>query len=178
MWTAEGDEADVGFGCSVATAGDVNNDGFSECIVGACFSTSGEANEGRAFLWHGSMTGLGTGPAWTAEGNQQSVSFGHAVAHAGDVNGDGFSDIIVGSPMLDDEGHVFLYYGNSGPGVARVPRQIQPDVNVPISLMGNSSADAFRVQLMPPRPLGRGKSRLIWEFNHQKRSWEADIRAY
>jgi hypothetical protein len=59
-------------------------------------------------------------PAWTAEGNQASAYFGNAVATAGDVNGDGYSDVIVGAPLYDngetDEGRASVYYGNEGEG--------------------------------------------------------------
>ncbi len=82
---------------SVATAGDVNGDGFSDVIVGALGYDNGQADEGRAFVYHGSAAGLATSPAWTAEGNQTSAQFGCSVATAGDVNGDGFSDVIVGA---------------------------------------------------------------------------------
>ena len=84
----------------------MNGDGYSDIIVGARQYTNGQANEGRAFVYHGSPTGLdkgGTRPAGTAsnadrsmESNQADASFGGAVASAGDVNGDGYSDVIVG----------------------------------------------------------------------------------
>ena len=103
------------FGDSVASAGDVNGDGFSDVVVGAYLFDNGEADEGRAFLYLGSATGLSPSPAWTAESNQAGASFGDSVASAGDVNGDGFSDVVVGADVFDngqaDEGRAFLYLG-------------------------------------------------------------------
>ncbi|HWP32679.1 MAG TPA: integrin alpha, partial [Solirubrobacterales bacterium] len=123
-WTAESDQASANFGFSVATAGDVNGDGFSDVIVGAELFDNGETNEGRAFVYHGSATGLAASPAWTAESNQAGAGFGRSVATAGDVNGDGFSDVIVGASLYDngqnDEGRAFVYYG-SATGLAANP---------------------------------------------------------
>jgi hypothetical protein len=116
-WTAESNQAFAGFGGSVATAGDVNGDGFSDVIVGAGGYDNGEANEGRAFVYHGSGAGLATTAAWTAEGNQDFADFGFSVATAGDVNGDGFSDVIVGARTYDNgeanEGRAFVYHGSA-----------------------------------------------------------------
>ena len=57
-WTAESDQAYADFGCSVATAGDVNGDGYSDVIVGACGYDNGQTDEGRAYVYHGSAAGL------------------------------------------------------------------------------------------------------------------------
>ncbi|MBK6938576.1 MAG: FG-GAP repeat protein, partial [Planctomycetes bacterium] len=121
-WTAEGNRAGAYFGWPVASAGDVNGDGFSDVIVGAPRFDNGEAFEGKAFVYLGSATGLALTPAWTAESNQVGAEFGDSVASAGDVNGDGFSDIIVGafgfSNGESNEGRAFVYLGSaSGPAL-------------------------------------------------------------
>src|SRR5262245_1595810 len=59
-------------------------------------------------------------PVWTADGNQVSAGFGSSVAAAGDVNGDGYADILVGayswSGGLWDEGSAAVFHGSpSGP---------------------------------------------------------------
>jgi hypothetical protein len=116
-WTAESNQVNAYFGNSVASAGDVNGDGFSDVIVGAYLFDNGQTDEGRVFVYHGSATGLSTTPSWTAESNQAGAQFGNSVASAGDVNGDGFSDVIVGAPEFDsleaNEGRVFVYHGSA-----------------------------------------------------------------
>jgi hypothetical protein len=116
-WIAESNQLGAHFGISVGTAGDVNGDGFSDVIVGAWHYGNGENHEGRAFVYHGSATGLATSPAWTAEGNQDAAYFGISVASAGDVNGDGFSDVVVGAYGYDNgqvqEGRAFAYHGSA-----------------------------------------------------------------
>ena len=82
-WTAESDQAQAFFGGSVSTAGDVNGDGYGDVIVGAYQFDNGETDEGRAYLFLGSATGLSTSPAWTAESNQASAMFGYSVSRRG-----------------------------------------------------------------------------------------------
>jgi hypothetical protein len=117
-WTAESDQAGAAFGGSVASAGDVDGNGYSDVIVGARAFDNGETDEGRAFLYLGSVNGLTASPAWTAESDQGASGFGWSVASAGDVNGDGYSDVIIGSQAYDhffsNEGRVWLFYGLPG----------------------------------------------------------------
>src|SRR5206468_1844262 len=101
-WTAESNQANAQFGSAVATAGDVNGDGYADVIVGASLFDNGETYEGRAFVYLGSASGLVTSPVWTAESDQAGALFGSSVATAGDVNGDGFSDVIVGASSYDN----------------------------------------------------------------------------
>lgn len=93
------------FGAAVASAGDVNGDGFSDVIVG---DSSINGNTGRVWVFLGASSGLAAGSnidesaaAWSAEGKQSGAKFGHSVATAGDVNADGYNDVIVGAPGCD-----------------------------------------------------------------------------
>jgi hypothetical protein len=122
-WIAESNQADAGFGISVSGVGDVNGDGYSDVIVGAYLYDNGETDEGRAFLYAGSGSGLEFAPAWTEDIDQADARFGFSVSGAGDVNGDGCSDVIIGAPYYDngqaDEGGAFVYHGICG--LAGVP---------------------------------------------------------
>ncbi len=118
-WTAESNISKSRFGCSVAEAGDVDGNGASDVIIGACLLKNGQSNEGRAYVYLGTPgSGLAATAVWSVEGNQSNAQFGYAVACAGNVNGDGYSDVIVGAPFWDngqsDEGRAFVYLG--GPG--------------------------------------------------------------
>src|SRR5262249_60329792 len=96
----EGSQPAGAIGGAVAGAGDVNGDGYADIIVGASNFDNPEVNEGRVFVFMGSAAGPAGAP-WTAESNQDSALFGFAVAGAGDVNGDGYDDIVVGAPSWD-----------------------------------------------------------------------------
>jgi hypothetical protein len=117
-WMAESNQEEAEFGYSVSTAGDVNGDGYSDVIIGAPYFDNGETDEGSAFVYYGSASGLSAGSAWTAESDQASAEFGISVGTAGDVNGDGYSDVIVGAPYFDDDqtdqGKVYVFHGSSG----------------------------------------------------------------
>ncbi len=94
----------------MGTAGDVNGDGYSDVIVGAHHYDNSQTDEGAAFVWYGSATGLvasgtPTNADWTAESDQASARLGLCVGTAGDVNGDGYSDVIVGADR-------YRYYPN------------------------------------------------------------------
>ncbi|MEO0123644.1 MAG: FG-GAP-like repeat-containing protein [candidate division WOR-3 bacterium] len=130
-WTGESNQASANYGISVSAAGDVNGDGYSDIIIGAPYYDNGQTDEGMAFVYHGSATGLSSTPKWTGESNQTSANYGISVSTAGDVNGDGYSDVIVGAYFYDNgemnEGRAFVYYGNEVMGVNVKPEQMRPD---------------------------------------------------
>ncbi len=80
-------------GYSVARAGDVNGDGLSDIIVGAPGYSSGT---GQAHVYFGGPF-ADNQPDLTLTGQQSGDRFGSSVAGAGDVNGDGYADLVVGS---------------------------------------------------------------------------------
>jgi len=119
------DGTDDDAGWSVAGGGDIDGDGRADVIVGAPSSDIDGANEGRAFVVFGKTDGdtvaladvlLGDG-GFAIDGAAAGDEAGTAVAHAGDVNGDGLADVIVGAPgadaIVDDEGRVFVVFGKT-----------------------------------------------------------------
>ena len=98
-------------GSSVSSAGDVNGDGLADLIVGASLSDpTGAAEGGRSYVVFGrsgnasvNLSSLGTG-GFVINGQSASDYSGRSVSGAGDVNGDGLADLIVGAFYSDPNG--------------------------------------------------------------------------
>ncbi len=125
-WQVEG-EISLGYqGFAVAGAGDVNGDGFSDILVGSPTYANGQTAEGRVQAFYGSPFGLDYEPDWVVESNTLSARFGYALAGVGDVNGDGYSDVVVGAPYLGNgmgqtnEGRIYLFLGSAS-GLSTTP---------------------------------------------------------
>ncbi len=108
--SAEGDNA----GWSVAGGGDVNGDGIADMLVGAPGSDNTGTDAGIAVLFHGTPSGTASLTAGDAilSGVADGDYAGYSVAIAGDVNADGFADVLVGAYGSDE--------GDSAAGAAYI----------------------------------------------------------
>lgn len=111
-WTVYGGQTGGHFGYRVSTAGDVNGDGLSDALVSAPDYDSPTPNAGRVYLYLGTPSGLSSSAAWRATGSIASQNLGSGIAAAGDVNGDGYGDVILTGGRLGD-GAAFAYYGSA-----------------------------------------------------------------
>ena len=155
-WTAESNQSGAGLGYSVSSAGDVNGDGYSDVIAGADNYDNGQTDEGMAFVWYGSSSGLGdegtpSNADWTSESDQVNAYFGTSVSFAGDVNGDGFSDVIAGAPgydTRDDDGKAYVYHGSAS-GLSETSNwtsesnQVNAYFGYSVSTAGDVNGDGF-----------------------------------
>ena len=107
--TMSGEAASSLLGYSVSTAGDVNGDGYSDVIVGAYVNNIGT---GKSYIYFGGSS-MNNTPDIIMTGEAVNNNFGISVSTAGDVNGDGYSDVIVGAPGNNDIGKSYIYFGGS-----------------------------------------------------------------
>lgn len=102
-----GPNASGHFGQAISGAEDVNNDGYADVIIGEFNFSTGK---GRAYVYFGPVSTSSTTVILTGENTGDN--FGYAVSNAGDVNGDGFPDILVGAKGYDNgRGKAYIYYG-------------------------------------------------------------------
>ena len=122
VFTFESDVAGALLGASVAGAGDVDNEGQSDLVIGAPGYSNGEPNEGRVYLFLRGASAFPATPSSTFESNVPDAELGASVATAGDVNGDGYADMIVGAPgFSSDRGRAYLFLGRGALGFPSAP---------------------------------------------------------
>ena len=123
-----GETPDDGIGFSVAGAGDVNGDGFADIIVGApgnygYDTATSTSRYGAAYVIFGKAGGFGTIDLATlspADGfkieDESDGNAGVSVSSAGDVNGDGYADLLIGAPGngANGEGAAYVVFGKAG----------------------------------------------------------------
>jgi Ca2+-binding RTX toxin-like protein len=121
-----GEAGDDLAGRSVSAAGDVNGDGYADLLIGATGVDAPESGTGAAYVVFGRATGfdpvlelsaLGGTTGFQISGDEDGDYAGFSVSGAGDVNGDGYADLVIGAPYADPHaqhsGITYVVFGAS-----------------------------------------------------------------
>ncbi len=134
-------------GVSVDSAGDINGDGYADLIIGAPGSTPAGFNSGSSYVVFGhsgnfahplQLVGLNGNNGFRLDGGQAFAKSGIAVSAAGDINGDGVDDLLIGASLADtpipDAGRSYVVFGRIGGGFPH-----------PLSLSSLNGSNGFRL---------------------------------
>ncbi|MEO6695147.1 MAG: FG-GAP-like repeat-containing protein [Ignavibacteria bacterium] len=135
------------YGRSVSNAGDVNGDGFDDVIIGAAHNNAGGINAGRAYIYFGG-TVINTAVDVILTGAAVNNYLGASVSSAGDVNSDGYDDVIVGAYGYNSfTGRAYIYFGgasmNSVADVILTGQFTNHEFGKSVSGAGDLNGDSF-----------------------------------
>jgi hypothetical protein len=131
-FVASGENQGDHFGFAVSEAGDVNKDGYADILVGAWSANSAYVIYGGPTLANIILANGPLNPATTGfrvSGFASGDHFGCAVSRAGDMNGDGYGDILVGADWFNSQqGAAYVIYGKAAPeNIVLQTTQLDPD---------------------------------------------------
>jgi len=173
LFRFDGSAAFDQLGFSVSGAGDVDGGGFADLIVGAFGADlSGLTNAGSAFVF----SGADGSQLFRFDGSAAFDQLGFSVSGAGDVDGDGFADLIVGAPHADPgglsgAGSAFVFSGADGSQLFRFDGQASSDLlGFSVSGAGDVDSDGFAdlivgALLADPSGLSDAGSAFVFTFN-------------
>lgn len=175
--TITGVGTDTDFGWRVASAGDVNGDGITDLVVGDPSNSAVAQFAGRAYLFLGPLTGNITPANAVATISAEAFgdNLGFSVASAGDVNGDGIDDILIGARGNDtngiQSGRVYLFYGPVSGSLAATSADAIifganfNEVGRAVAPVGDLNGDGFGDIVLGTDIAGAGSRGQIFIFN-------------
>ena len=161
------------YGLEISSAGDLNGDGYSDLAIGSPYYETilnSNARMGRVYIYYGKPAGITANDSTILFRGNINHFFGYSVSNGGDINGDGYSELLVGSPMAlgnisNGDGKVFTYFGNSRTNsVLRNNFKLSSiNSNNPISNDSLSFYNAYKVNYYYKNVFGSTSAKLVWE---------------
>ncbi len=141
--TFVGEGAEDQFGLQAGNAGDVNGDSINDIIIGAPYNDESGHDAGKVYV-HSGLTGA---LIYSFTGEEENNWFGMAAASAGDLDGDGFSDLVVGSRLNDangfNSGRVYVFSGQTGDTMYVFTGELSEELGSSVASAGDVNDDGF-----------------------------------
>jgi hypothetical protein len=113
-WAMVGEGVGDNMGYSHGSAGDIDGDGFGDLLVGAKYNAQAGRAAGKAWAFLGSAKGIRGAAPWIQRGEGENAMYANRLYSAGDVNGDGYGDVIAGAPGAEkNAGKSYVYLGSA-----------------------------------------------------------------
>ena len=146
----EGERPGDRFGSPAVALGDVNGDWYADLGIGAPGSEAGGRDAGRVYVYFGGSR-LDARADWVLTGLRPLQRFGGSLAGIGDVNGDGFDDVLVGAQFDDrggeESGRAYVYFGGAAPDslpdLELAPEAPKISFSSVVVGIGDSNADGY-----------------------------------
>ena len=164
-FVVDGEAADNELGLSVGSAGDVNGDGYADLYFGSYYAANG-TKSGRAYVVFGKASGFGAtvglstldgSNGFSMDGEDENDQLSWVSTGAGDLNGDGFDEVIVGARahVVDgaERGTIYVLFGQEDPF----------DASVDLTALGGSNG--FIIEGGPGEAIGRHHS-MVGDINN------------
>lgn len=146
LFTFTGGDQGGQFGRAVSTGAnaDFNKDGRMDLVVGAPYNDEGGNDRGKVFAYSGSNGSQ----LWSVKGAAAGDRFGWAVTAVGDVNKDGYADVLIGAPLNDaggkNAGRAYVYSGRNGSKLQTVTGNAKGDqLGHSVCALGDINNDGY-----------------------------------
>lgn len=170
------------FGYTIDYIGDVNSDGFDDMMFSEPFNETNGYQSGKVWLYHGSPTGIHSAePNWTRSGESANDMLGRMFASAGDVNEDGYDDVLLMYLHASRSGKVELHLG-SPTGLTATSELLatgssQQYVGLSMSTLGDLDGDGLsELSLSSRSPVGQEHQ--VSHDLYSERDWESTSFTY
>jgi hypothetical protein len=140
-----------GFGRSVGLPGDMNGDGFADAAFGAKYDNTTGSFRGALYLYAGTAAGMDASATRIEPPDPETFAFGEVISSAGDINGDGYDDLMTGTSAASYTagygGAVYVYYG--GISAIEQPEHVLmlPDYKASFSTFGGAVSGGGDIRL-------------------------------
>jgi|TARA_B100001094_G_scaffold180854_1_gene175239 hypothetical protein len=171
------------FGYTIDYIGDVNSDGYDDMMFSELFNGSNNLNQrGKVWLYHGSDVGIQSSfPNWTRSGESANDLLGRMFASAGDVNEDGYDDVLLMKLEASRSGKVELHLGspsglnaNSELLATGNPQQY---LGLSMSTLGDFDGDGLSELSLSSRNIVGQEFQVAHQF-YSERDWESTSFTY